>query len=232
MSFSSEDSLPLEGFIERFAEQVDELGFRHSERILPPGMVASPGQTVIRFRRQVNQAPLFQIGDGVFTANGLPPTYTDWSDFAPLIEEGTKAILQSRPPEEEDGPFTSLSLRYLDAFDASFWKGELPAAFISDVLGFKVSTPESVASMLIPSNPMAIATQLRIPLNNGGTLSLQVGEGNANNRPVVMVDMVVQFDNVAISDVHDTFDEAHRVASMVFDDMVAELHNELGGGNK
>ncbi len=221
------DTSATEGFYTRFAERVEALGFRHSERLSPAGSFVPPGQAVYRFRQQVNQPPLYQVGDGLFTANGLPPTYSAWDDFSPMLQQGIEAALAARTEPEASTDFSSLSLRYINAFDASFWRGKTAAHFSSEVLGFSLSLPERVEDARAAEQSPSLNIQAVVPLQDGGSISFQLGEGVVDGRNVVILDMTLRYVNIPINAAHDRFDTAHEFAHNVFEDLTADVHDIL-----
>src|SRR5215471_16972408 len=141
---SSGSSFPLppgshEEFFMRFGSRAGAVGYERVERLVPPGFPAPPFQAVYRFRKKAPETgtTLYQVGAGVFTANITPP-YESWQEFRPVVEEGVDILLETRNPSEKDTPFTSASLRYIDAFGYQLTEGRSTAAFLRDVLGFAV----------------------------------------------------------------------------------------------
>jgi uncharacterized protein (TIGR04255 family) len=110
-----------EEYFANFSKQADGLGFRRSERLSAPGNPGFPGQAAVRFRKELNTSPIFQIGVGLFTANGLPPDYQGWTSFAPVLREGVGALVRSgiltRCPTHFGG--TSLPLDSFLTYSAS-----------------------------------------------------------------------------------------------------------------
>lgn len=189
-TFMTVDSGKLDEFFMRFGAQAFQLKFQRAERIVPPGFPIIPYQPVFRFRNEGGTS-LFQVGGGLFTANAIPP-YKSWTEFAPVVEGGIGALLQCRGDAEKELPFTSISLRYIDAFKPSLMEGRTTAQFLGDVLGFKVALPERIAAHMGGSGTYKPTLQLSIPLRNSMTMNLTAGEGIVNNNePSAVLDMTI-----------------------------------------
>lgn len=207
-----------EVFYGKFAKQIEPLGFRNSERLSPAGMPGFPGEAVVRYRKGAGEPPLMQIGSGVFTTNGLPPTYTHWDDFSPILRSGVDALLASRADAENALPFTVVSLRYIDAFGPEYWDGSNPQEFISETLGFGRTIPPSLEEKVDVNRPHSASHQFNIPIDDGSTMVLSVGEGSANGAPAVILDVIVQSNVVASSteQVMERFTQAHSLVGDMF----------------
>lgn len=218
-----------EAFFGSFAEKADDLGFRSIERLLPQGSPSFPGQATVRFRRRANTPPLLQVGPGVFTANGLPPTYTHWGDFRPLLEDGVKALLGSRPIDEQQMPF-ALTVRYIDSFRASFWQDEGRVAFIQKLLGFGLSLPSSVTQKLDLAQEGRVVHQFGFPIADGSSLQIQIGDGATEDASeVVLLNMSAQHPQVPadLDAVMKQFEEMHRLLRDVFDSLIEPIREQL-----
>jgi uncharacterized protein (TIGR04255 family) len=219
-----EMAVAAEQFYNAFAIKVDELGFRNSERLVPSG-ASFPGQVAIRYRKSAGAPPLIQVGVGVFTMNGLPPTYTHWGEFSPMLKDGLAALLDARSAEMGDDPFASLSLRYINAFGAEYWAESSPEAFITDVLGFNFEIPRALTDRRKAAAPISPSLQLRIPMNDGSTVALVVAEGQAGETPAVIVDTTVLSADVPgdLDSLVSRFESAHSVVSELFESMTADV---------
>jgi uncharacterized protein (TIGR04255 family) len=218
-----------EDFFSRFAKEIDKFGFSHSERAYAAGSFVPPGKAVYRFRRGLNTPPIVQIGDGVLTINGLPPTYTTWDEFFPIVENALQAALNSRPSDEAKSPLTMLSLRYVNGFDERFLGGSTPQQFISEKLGFRTPLPTSLANARAKDQAFNMGLQFSLPLPDGGILNLQVGEGVAAAKELVLLDILFQFPDTHIDDVLSKFDSGHKIAHDVFEEVMDSSRDILEG---
>jgi uncharacterized protein (TIGR04255 family) len=207
-----------EQFFSRFAVKLDDEGFRSSERLVPYGAPSMPGQPAVRFRRKAGVPPLLQVGNGVFTANGLPPTYTHWGDFRPVLRMGVETLLEMRDVSEQGSPFT-LMVRYIDAFKSAFWEGSDPGRFVDEVLGFGSTLPETLQEKLDRSRPKSASHNLSLPLAGGSTIIINVGEGTAEGQQAVILDVVTQTENVVphSDEIMSAFESNHRVIRDLFE---------------
>ena len=221
----------LENFYSQFGLQASQRDFTVSERLSPAGFPPLTGQPVIRFRPHPNseQTKLLQIGPGLFTANAVPP-YKSWAEFAPVIASGVEALLAARIEEERDSPFTSASLRYLDAFDASLTQGEPIAVFIERVLGLSVVLPPALKKHLAEGAREKPMMQLQIPMANG-VLTLTVGDGVNQSKPAIIVDTTVTTTvpvAASVQAVMAVLEEAHTIIHDLFFELTAPIAHLMG----
>jgi uncharacterized protein (TIGR04255 family) len=210
-----------EEFFMRFGSRVGALGYEQVERLVPPGFPALPFQAIYRFRKKTAEqgTTLYQVGTGVFSANITPP-YHSWEKFRPVVEEGVRILLDTRNPAEKELPFTSTTLRYIDAFGKQFTEGRSPAVFIRDVLGFELQPPAAVCDEVAPSAEIRPSIQLQIPLKSGGQqMSLALGEGSVGGEEAVVMDLTVSSEgsiSPSMSEIMTIFHSAHEVCHRVF----------------
>jgi uncharacterized protein (TIGR04255 family) len=209
-----------EEFFMRFGSRVGVFGYEQVERIVPPGFPALPFQAIYRFRKKAPEqgTTLYQVGIGVFSANITPP-YHSWEQFRPVVEEGVRILLETRNATEKELPFSSASLRYIDAFGKQFTEGRSPAVFIRDVLEFKVQLPAAMCDEVAQSAEVRPSIQLQIPLKSGQQMSLALGEGSVGGEEAVVMDLTVSSEGSISPNISDTmalFHSAHDVCHRVF----------------
>ena len=199
---------------EQFAAAVENLGFTHSERLMPEGFPTLAGQVVARFRERRDQPPIYQIGPGIFSANGLPPTYSNWEGFAPFLYKGLEAVSAARGQATD--PYASIKLRYIDAFGPVFLQGKSTTEFIEQDLGFAVSLPAAVSAVTTSETNPLVTIQAVNKIAHGGELQVSVGHGVLNDVPQVLMDVSVTYPGVDQGDTSKRFDEAHTIAPSLF----------------
>jgi uncharacterized protein (TIGR04255 family) len=209
-----------EEFFIRFGSRVGALGYEQVERIVPPGFPSLPFQAIYRFRKKAPEqgTTLYQVGTGVFSTNITPP-YHSWDEFQPVVEQGVRILLETRNPAQKELPFTSTSLRYIDAFGKQFTEGRSPAVFIKDVLGFQLQPPVAVCDEVAPSAEIRPSIQLQVPLKSGQQMSLALAEGSVSSEDAVVMDITVSSEGSIppnISDIMSIFHSAHDVCHRVF----------------
>lgn len=182
----------VEQFFMKFGGIVHQLGYSEPTRIVPPQFPMLEGQPVLRFNmnREGETKSLFQLGPGLFSANAVPP-YRHWSDFAPVVKSGIEALFQARPAADAFNPIIAINLRYLDAFGPLHMQGKDPTAFIIDTLGINVSLPEALTQHLQAGKPWNSFLQFQIPIEEGVTMGLAIGQGIANDKPAMLMDTSV-----------------------------------------
>ncbi|MGY8811456.1 MAG: TIGR04255 family protein [Pseudomonadales bacterium] len=223
------DSSSFEKLLSRFNEKLGQNGGVHSERLIPSGFPLMGGQVAHRLRRSPNAAELYQLGPGVFTANAVPP-YDSWSAFTPFLEEGISMLLSSRPENEQQTPFSNISLQYIDAFNESVVRGASPSEFIKNDLGFVLSTPDALEELKEPGHPIKYNFQLNTPIRDGLLLSLSVGEGSANGSSAVVVHTNIQAASPIAPDINSilaTLKLAQKVQNKIFQSMIVNIADRL-----
>ena len=186
------DSNAFEEFFMRFAGECYQHDFKRTERLVPSGFPSIVGQPVFRYKKGSEEvsSELYQVGPGLFTANATPP-YKSWVEFSPVVKNGVNALLLARNPTEKEIAFSKVSLRYIDAFGPNLTKGMPLEDFVSEVLGFKVGLPLPVSSLVAQGQKAKVYVQLNFATANGMSVNVTVGEGQANNSPVVVLDTTV-----------------------------------------
>ena len=182
----------LDEFFMRFGGEVYQQGFQRAERVVPTGFPFMLFQPVYRYRKatDLDASVLYQIGAGMFSANAIPP-YQSWDAFSPTVDAGIDAMLKTRSEPEKAIPFSSISLRYLDAFGPNFTQGRDVGAFVRDVLGIKLDLPDGLSKHVASGQSAKPAIQLALPLPNGMTMSVGIGEGMVNNEVTIIMDTTV-----------------------------------------
>lgn len=180
----------FEEFFMRFGGECYQHDFKRTERLVPSGFPSIVGQPVFRYKKGSEESELYQVGPGLFTANATPP-YKSWNEFSPVVKNGVDALLLARNPAEKEVAFSKVSLRYIDAFGPSLTKGMPLEDFVSEVLGFKVGLPLPVSSLIAQGQKAKVFVQLNFATANGMSVNVTVGEGQANNSPVVILDTTV-----------------------------------------
>jgi len=209
-----------EEFFMRFGSRVGALSYEQIERLVPPGFPVLPTQAIYRFRKKAPEqgTTVYQVGAGVFSANITPP-YHSWEEFRPVVEQGVRILLETRNPVEKERPFTSATLRYIDAFGKRFTEGRSTAVFIRDVLEFQLQPPVAVCDEVAPSAEMRPAIQLQVPLKSGQQMSLALGEGSVSGEEAVVMDITVSSEGSIspnASEIMTIFQSAHDVCHRVF----------------
>ena len=182
----------VEGFFGAFAGAIAEDGYVRSERLLPLGSPMLTHQSVYRFKKlgETGASRLYQIGPAVFSANAVVP-YESWEKFAPMVERGIDRLLETRAESEKTAPFSSINLRYIDLFDSELAEGRTPFQFAKDVLKIEVQLPEALTRLSPEGAVTRPILQFQIPLNGGFLMSFSLGEGVADGRQGIIMDMSV-----------------------------------------
>lgn len=179
VSFGGDDSLYV-----KFGIGVGRHGYERLERVLPAGIPVQAGTVVYRYRRADDeQNTLFQLGHGVFTANGLPP-YNSWKEFEPYIRKGLDELLAVSAFDKTQP--IELILRYVDAFDERLLAGVTSQEFIETVVGVPYRVTGAVSKIATDEMP-----QLRFnavhATKDGGSISIEVGDGMKDGKPVLVL---------------------------------------------
>jgi uncharacterized protein (TIGR04255 family) len=209
-----------EEFFMRFGSRAGALGYGQVERLVPPGFPASSFQAIYRFRKNAPEqgTTLYQVGTGVFSANITPP-YRSWEEFGPVVEQGLRILLETRNPAEKELPFTSATLRYINAFGKQFLERRSTTLFIRDILGFELKPAPAVCDEVAPRGEIRSAIQLQVPLKSGQQMSLGLGEGSVSGEDAVVMDITVSSEGSLqpnTSEIMTVLHSAHDVCHRVF----------------
>jgi uncharacterized protein (TIGR04255 family) len=182
----------LDEFFMRFGGAVYKHGFERAERLIPTGFPFMVFQPVYRYRKpsEEDASVLYQVGAGVFSANAIPP-YQSWNAFSPKVEAGIEALLRTRSDAEKVIPFSSISLRYLDAFGPALTQGRDVGTFIREVLNIKLDLPVGFSKHVAQGQRVKPSIQLALPLSSGMTMNVGIGEGMVNNEVTIIMDTTV-----------------------------------------
>ena len=216
-----------EQFLASFSNEVAADGFIRSERLVPMGMQAAPGQPSVRFRRDGSGSPsMLQAGPSFFSANSVPP-YESWKAFSPEVGRGVKALLRSRPDSERDLAFNGLNLRYINAFGPSHLDGRPIPAFIRDVLGFEAGFPPAMAGRIQRDSVPDAFLQFSIAIDESTRLQGSVGQAVVNGTLSALLDLTaVHIGEVAPKEdeVMRVFDRARDLIHETFVEMTRPIH--------
>lgn len=209
----------VEEFFKQLGGELYQWGFQRSERLIPAGFPIIFGQPAIRYRSDdaVKKSVLYQAGSSVFSVHGIPP-YRSWEDFVPQVKKGTEALLKTRAEAVRQAPFAQASLRYLDFFGEELLGGRTMEAFISEVLGFRTTPPEALIQIAAPKEVRSVFLRFVVPVEIG-TLTVSVGDGNANNRLGVALDTTITTSAPIEANedaIMDLFNSAHSIISKTF----------------
>lgn len=220
----------VESFFMKFAMEANVLGHGEPERLVPPGFPVIASQPVVRLRRREDGQPktLYQVGPGIFSANAVPP-YESWSGrFRKVVEQGVAALIKTRPMEEQDSPFTGLTLRYIDAFDERHTEGKSLDAFIRDVFKIEISWPEAITQHLAEGACVVPMVQLQIPMADGLVMALSVGQGVIDGRAVILLDSSVATTfpvSPKLDAVMEGFQTAHDAIAATFKPLIKPIEH-------
>lgn len=209
--------------------KVHSAGFTRAERVVPPGFPPVVGQVVWRYRKAETSSELLQVGNGVFSANCVPP-YSSWDTFSATVELGIKAIIDARSDIGDKSPFTQVTLRYIDAFGHELLGGKSYAAFVSDVLGFSVSLPRAISKVADPAGETEVAFQANVPLQDNMKMTVSVGAGVVQNTQSLLMDTAivctkpVGLDHNAVMHV---LNSAHTVIHDTFFALTDKIHDHM-----
>jgi uncharacterized protein (TIGR04255 family) len=212
----SMNSSKLDEFFMRFGEEIYQQGFQRAERVVPSGSPMMLFQPVYRYRKnkKTDGSVLYQTGPGLFSANATPP-YRSWDEFAPLVLSGIDALLKARDETERNIPFTSVSLRYIDAFGPNLTEGRDINAFISDVLGISINLPTGLSKLVLPGQKAKPLLQLSLPLTNNRNMYIGLGMGMVNNETTIVMDTTVATSGEVLADTNTAMETLHAAREVI-----------------
>ena len=214
----------------RFANRVGEKGFGLSERLAPLGFPLLPFTVVYRFRKppSAGENYLYQMGPGLFSANALPP-YRSWDSFRPIVEEGIRALLESRHPTEH-GPFASVKLGYINLFTEEFTEGRRSFRFLTDVLGMKLDLPNTLKEQTSDIDSVQAGIQFSMPLRNGLLMNLNMQDGTVSTKTGILMSTEVVATRPTPPDlvqIMQIFETAHDSIRVTFVDLTQKLSAKM-----
>jgi len=214
----------VDEFFMRFGGVAYSAGFKQAERLVPPGFPSMVGQVVYRYRppadfeNELARSALWQVGPGVFTANAVPP-YKSWTEFSPLVKAGVEALIETRPERERASDFTSVSLRYIDAFTDEF-RGELTHAQLIEALGFKVEIPVALQKVLRAGEAPQHVIQFTMPVENNMSMAVSIGRGQFNGTAALIMSTAITTDGAVNPNVDEVMGRLNTARNMIHDSFV------------
>jgi uncharacterized protein (TIGR04255 family) len=209
------------------------LGFGQSERLMPAGFPVPAEAPIVRYRYSGSpdgssgQLPstLFQIGQGIFTANAVKP-YKSWDDFRPVVEQGVRILLETQQSNIEG---YSLTLRYIDAFREDLIGDLSHLEFLKQVLGFGIEIPPVLMKHAHGGAIELPVAQLSIPLGFG-SLQLQMTEGEIDGGHAYILENVVQIEGLvepSAEAIMESFSKARDVIHDVFVNLSKPIRDKM-----
>lgn len=220
-----------DAFFMRFAVEAHKLGFTIQERIAPPNSVLMPFQTVWRWRKPDVDGLFLQLGGGVFTVNGGPPTYSHWGNFVTTVQEGVAGLLAALDtyPEPRPTAFAQTLLRYIDLFDTETSKVKAPLDFLRDVMGLKIDLPDVILNRASGEGEVIPQLSLQVPIKNG-VMTLTFAHGVVNGRSGHIFDSTVTSNGEVSLDtkaVVESYTASHAITNEIFMALTKPLHDEM-----
>jgi uncharacterized protein (TIGR04255 family) len=219
----------LDQLFNTFSGELYQKGFTRIERLIPAGFPAMLHQPIFRFRKDDKDPALFQIGLGLFSANGLQP-YRSWKDFSPTVELGVGALLKGRVQADQQRPFSLHSLRYIDAFGDDLLAGHSIAKFLSDTLGVSIVLPAPIQDLIRDPDSVKSQLQLIIPIKGSNkTMELAIGEGSLANAPttprlIMQMTITEQTVDADAKKIMAAFDSSRKIIHDTFLSMTKPIH--------
>jgi uncharacterized protein (TIGR04255 family) len=211
-----------------FGALMSAAGYGRFERVAPPGFPVMPSQVACRFRPTdiEKSAPLFQLGQGIFSANALPP-YKSWVDFSPIVRIGIEALLEAHKRTGISAPaFNAVMVRYIDAFLDDLTKGRTVQEFLREVMDLNLVLPKAIVSKAQDAASIQPVLQLVVPTALG-RLEMTFAEGRHGNDRAVMLDtsILIQRDfGASAQPVMDALSDGRKIIHDIFIGLTAPIH--------
>jgi uncharacterized protein (TIGR04255 family) len=206
-------------------------GYARFERLLPSGIQFPSGQVTSRFRPTApgRDSPLYQSGQGIFTANALPP-YESWQKFSPYVQKGIECLMTAHDRAGIPKPnFRAALIRYIDAFPPSLTGGASLQDFLRDVMQIDISLPDIIRSRVTEEHTIEPVIKLAAQTSIG-RMELVFSEGPVGNERAVMADMSVLMLREIGSDVAaamQVLSDGRQLIHDLFRGLTAPLHNMM-----
>ena len=208
--------------------------FRHEEHLMPDQVPIEffSNKPLVRFRKQANSWPLYQLGPGIFVTNLTPP-YQGWQDFKKILAHGLRALFANYPYADTQLKISKLELRYVDAFTKRHGF-ENYAVFLTEGLGMSLQVPATVLNNSADGEMKGVVTnsEVSFPLkklpSSRGIIS--VGLGESSREKAVVAQFACTYEGATLqpqeTTLLDWFDTAHMELRDWFEQMVS---NEVKG---
>lgn len=214
-----------------FAAIAAQNDYSRLERLVPAGIPFPVNQVVCRFRPTdpTRPSPMFQIGAGIFAANGVPP-YRSWETFVPEVRRGVGMLFESHDRAGlPKPPIAQALVRYIDVFQHDLTIGKDPSEFTRDVLGLRVELPKGVTDLVIDRDRTNVSTQIEMPIALGA-MKISIGPTFKGNERGVMLDTSVLVTRDIGPDVDraiGVLTEARGVVHNMFQSMTERIRAEM-----
>lgn len=222
-SFALDSSADDAKFIS-FGIAVNKDGYNQLERVVPAGFPSIAGTVVYRYRKSdEDQHTLYQLGAGIFTANGLPP-YDSWTKFRPAVANGIDAALSVGSIPRE-GP-VQVTLRYIDAFAGDGLLGRSPHKLMQEMLGFSFQPPSNLKGQPEPSTARL---NVEYPcLEGNGIFVIEAGQGKKLEQDALVMTTAVQStsDSSEAASIMARFDQLQHELHEAFEDLIDRINVE------
>ena len=206
----------------KFGIEVGKEGYQQLERTLPEGFPSPGGTVTYRYRRsEGDQNTLYQLGHGVFTANGLEP-YTSWEEFRPVIKRGLDALWRLQPLPVSSPVW--LVLRYVDVFKRHHLGEMTSPDFFRLIVGVNYDRPAAASAFPETASQEVMRFFSTRKDEEGRELAIDVGNGIHANEDAIVMNTVANsaaIEEPSVDDVLAQFDILQKSSHDVFFEMVA-----------
>lgn len=195
-----------------FAESLS-VDFKYNRRTVPKDMPFTMyPKTIHQFWKGENEWPVVQIGPGILVVNDIEKNYR-WNDFKKLIQKAVNVLIKSYKKELK---FIAVSLKYIDAVEIKD-KGYLE--FINENFNLNLNNHFKQSGNLIDVN-----INETFNIYGVGDLNVLISNGvSPDNLPsIIWQSNVLIRQTLSSSEVLQWVEEAHKVASNHFKDVIKE----------
>ena len=216
-----------------YAAVIAQKGYGRVERLIPPGTPVPMSMPACRFRptEADKSSPLFQIGKGVFTANGLPPDYQSWNTFAPVVRVGLDSLFEAYRRAHQSSPKINEALiRYIDVFNKDLTGGRDAADFLSEIIGVRLDLPMSITSLAKSASSAQNTIRLEQEVDVG-LMTITFAPATKDNEDAVLLDTSILMQREIGDDMDaaiSALTEARGVIHNLFLALTTSLHDAMG----
>ena len=221
---------------ERFTEAVGKIGFSHVERLIPAEVPLEvvAYNPVLRYRREADKWPLFQIGPGLFSCNITLP-YKGWTAFRSVIGSGLQALHESYEFGSVLVEPSMVHVRYINGFTAKHGMVAF-ADFCTADLNLGVALPLGVVGSVADPAGLVFSVEFGFPLAgmDGSKMGIKCAQGQTKGIPAAILELSVtrQTDLRLATNVPDILawmDQAHTSIRGIFQQMTSpRLRDAMG----
>jgi len=177
--------------LREFRELAKAGGFSWIEQLVPDQIPTEmfPHSPRVRYRREPEKWPLFQLGPGILAINIVPP-YEGWNAYRQYINQAIDWLFTSYPLPDKYLKISKLELRYLDGFTRALGYSNY-LDFVRKELTFNFTVPAHIAALFKAPQEALFAVEMQLPVASPSeSLAVfKLSPGQVKNEDALIMEM-------------------------------------------